>query len=173
MPVIRLTFIPTACPIIMKHLFIMDVVCFVIGPNPGSSKSTWEPERGLLISASLTRPSDRHERCIVTCKEKKKKKKKTVYIFLSCAVIWILIFLLSSHFSKCVCVTLEAHQCLRLWVCNELMEKRPTVCWEKEAFLPETLFILCLCGNITDFALFFCICSILATNGHLAHKIRS
>lgn len=69
-------------------------------------------------------------------------------------LVWISFFFFSSHFSKCVCVTLEAHQCLRSWVCNELMEKRPAVCWETESFLPGTSFILCLCGNITDFALF-------------------
>lgn len=103
---------------------------------------------------SLPKPSDRHERCIVTCK-------KTAYIFLSCAVILVWIFLLSSHFSKCVCVSLEAHQCLHSWVYNELMEKDPQCAGKRKLFLPGTLFILCLCGNITDFALFFCICSIL------------
>lgn len=45
MPVIRLAFIITVCPMIIKHLFFMDVVCFVIGLNPGSSKSTWESKK--------------------------------------------------------------------------------------------------------------------------------
>lgn len=59
MPVIRPTFFLTVCPIIIKHLFFMDVLCFVIGPNPGSSKSTWAPERGLLISThSPNHPTD-------------------------------------------------------------------------------------------------------------------
>lgn len=87
---------------------------------------------------SLPKPSDRRERCIVTCK-------KTAYIFLSCAGILVWIFLLSSHFSKYVCVTLEAHQCLRSWVCNELMEKDPQCAGKRKLFCQEhCLFCVCV-----------------------------
>lgn len=164
MPVIRLAFIITVCPMIIKHLFFMDVVCFVIGLNPGSSKSTWESKK-----KKKKKSTDIHSLSKTICQTWKMHcnlHENSLYF----SVILVSIFLLFlSHFSKCVCVTLEAHQCLRSWVCNELMEKRPTVCWEKEAFLPGTLFILCLCGNITDFVLSLCICSILATNRYFAH----
>lgn len=65
--VIRLTFISTVCPIIIKHLFFMDVPC------------NWTKSRKKSINfwnQKETAPSDRHERCIVTCK-------KTACIFLS------------------------------------------------------------------------------------------
>lgn len=74
MPVIRPAFIIKVCPMIIKHLFFMDVVCFVIGQNPGSSKSTLEPKKKSIDIRSLSK-TIRHERCIVTCN-------KTVYTFL-------------------------------------------------------------------------------------------
>lgn len=87
---------------------------------------------------SLPKPSDRYERCIVTCK-------KTAYIILSRAVILVWIFLLSSHFSKYVCVTLEAHQCLHSWVCHELMEKDPHCAGKRKLFCQEhCLFCVCV-----------------------------
>lgn len=145
----------------------MDVLWFVIRPNSGSNKP--RTRRRSVDIHSLNKPSHRHERCIVTCK-------KTAYIFLSCAVIFLFIFLFYSFphtSSKCVCVTLEAHQSSAFVGLQWAHGKRPTVCWEKESFLPGTLFILCLCGNITDFALLFCICPILATSRHFAHRIHS
>ena len=141
----------------------MDILCFVIGPNPGSNKSA----SGTKMR-SVTKLSGRRERCIVTCK---KKKKKTACISLPCAVIF-LGFDFSSFLTllqMCLChiggPPTSAFVGLQ-WAHG----KRPTVCWEKEPFLPGTLFILCLCGNITDFALFFCMCSALATNRHFAHE---
>lgn len=52
-------------------------------------------------------------------------------------------------------------------------KKTHSVLGKKESPLPGTLFILCLCGNITDVALVFCVCSTLATNTCLLHRIHS
>lgn len=59
--------------------------------------------------------------------------KETPSSVLHCDFV-LLIFLLSSHFFKRVCVTLEAHQRLRLWVCNELMEKEPQCAGKRKPF---------------------------------------
>lgn len=67
-----------------------------------------------------------------------------------------------THTYSKVCVTLETHQRLSLWVRYELMEKKrrkkdPQCAGKEEPFVPETLFILHLCGNITDFAWLHCV----------------
>lgn len=120
-------------------------------------------KRDLLMPAHTPKPSTTHARCIVTWKE-------ATYIFLW---FWFLFFffLFLSHFSSVsVSHWRPTNVCVRGFAMSS-WKKRPTVCWEKEAFLPGTLFILCLCGNITDFALFHCICPTLPTSRYFAYKI--
>ena len=129
----------------------MDILCFVIGPNPGSNKSA----SGTKMR-SVTKLSGRRERCIVTCK-KKKKKRQRVFLFLALWFFLVSIFLLSSHFSKCVCVTLEAHQRLRSWVYNELMEKDPQCAGKKNLFCQEHC-LFCVCVVISQTLLYSSAC---------------
>lgn len=60
--------------------------------------------------------------------------------------------------------------CVSLWLCNELMEKRPSVCWERDAPLPGTMLILHLCGSIIDLAQLFSWLSNLVISSS-THKI--
>lgn len=144
MPVIRLAFIITVCPMIIKHLFFMDVVCFVIGLNPGSSKSTWESKkkkkRSLLISTHSPKPSARHERCIATCT-------KTAYTFLW---FWFRFFFFSSHTSPNVFVShwRPTNVCVRGFAMSS-WKKDPQCAGKRKLFCQEHC-LFCVCVAISQ-----------------------
>lgn len=115
-------------------------------------------ELRMLTSTHSTKVSRRHERCIVTC-----ERGVCIFFFL---VPWFWTFLIfPPHFSKvCLCHTGDPPMSAFVGLQWAHGKTDPQCAGKEKLFVPGTLFILRLCGNIADFARLSCVFPIFATS---------